>query len=182
MQETYVRDEGSIPGSERCPGGGHGNPLTSILTWRMPWAEEPGGLQSIESQRVGQTEMTQHRWVLCRMPLDLGCFLSHDQFGIMALEEDNHKSKALSLSHPIKGTGQHHDFLMITRFTWCLPDSLLSSHFLSLSRLFQKRVTVQDMLKRRANKFHFLDGGLSKIMQTYVKTSTIINNYLGGDI
>ena len=27
---------------------------SSILTWRIPWAEEPGGLQSIGSQRVGQ--------------------------------------------------------------------------------------------------------------------------------
>ena len=25
----------------------------SILTWRIPWAEEPGRLQSMESQRVG---------------------------------------------------------------------------------------------------------------------------------
>ena len=27
---------------------------SSILTWRIPWTEEPGGLQSIGSQRVGQ--------------------------------------------------------------------------------------------------------------------------------
>ena len=27
---------------------------TSILAWRIPWTEEPGGLQSIASQRVGQ--------------------------------------------------------------------------------------------------------------------------------
>ena len=26
---------------------------SSILTWRVPWTEEPGGLQSIGSQRVG---------------------------------------------------------------------------------------------------------------------------------
>ena len=26
---------------------------SSILAWRIPWTEEPGGLQSIESQRVG---------------------------------------------------------------------------------------------------------------------------------
>ena len=26
---------------------------SSMLAWRTPWAEEPGGLQSIESQRVG---------------------------------------------------------------------------------------------------------------------------------
>ena len=26
---------------------------SSILTWRIPWTEEPGGLQSLGSQRVG---------------------------------------------------------------------------------------------------------------------------------
>ena len=26
---------------------------SSTLAWRIPWTEEPGGLQSIESQRVG---------------------------------------------------------------------------------------------------------------------------------
>ena len=26
----------------------------SILAWRIPWTEEPGGLQSMGSQRVGQ--------------------------------------------------------------------------------------------------------------------------------
>ena len=26
---------------------------SSILAWRSPWTEEPGGLQSIQSQRVG---------------------------------------------------------------------------------------------------------------------------------
>ena len=25
----------------------------SSLTWRIPWTEEPGGLQSVKSQRVG---------------------------------------------------------------------------------------------------------------------------------
>ena len=27
---------------------------SSILAWRIPWTEEPGGLQSKRSQRVGQ--------------------------------------------------------------------------------------------------------------------------------
>ena len=27
---------------------------SSILAWRIPWTEEPGGLQSKESQEVGQ--------------------------------------------------------------------------------------------------------------------------------
>ena len=26
---------------------------SSILSWKIPWAEEPGGLQSMEPQRVG---------------------------------------------------------------------------------------------------------------------------------
>ena len=46
-----VGDPGSIPGSR--------NPLeegmathSSILAWQIPWTEEPGGLQSMESQRV----------------------------------------------------------------------------------------------------------------------------------
>ena len=29
---------------------------SSILVWRIPWTEEPGRLQSIMSQRVGQTQ------------------------------------------------------------------------------------------------------------------------------
>ena len=47
-----VRDTGSIPGSERSPGGGHGNPL-QYFSLENPWTEEPGGLQAIRSQRVG---------------------------------------------------------------------------------------------------------------------------------
>ena len=27
---------------------------SSVLTWRIPWTEEPGGLQSMGSQRVGR--------------------------------------------------------------------------------------------------------------------------------
>ena len=39
-------DVGLIPGSGRCPGGGNGN-HSSIIAWRIPWTEEPGGLQSM---------------------------------------------------------------------------------------------------------------------------------------
>ena len=46
---------GSIPGSGRCPGGGHGNPF-QYFAWEIPWTEEHDGLQSMGSQRVGPTE------------------------------------------------------------------------------------------------------------------------------
>ena len=31
-------------------------PHSSTLAWKIPWMEEPGGLQSMGSQRVGTTE------------------------------------------------------------------------------------------------------------------------------
>ena len=43
---------GLIPESGGSPGEGNGNPL-QYSPWRIPWIEEPGGLQSMESQRVG---------------------------------------------------------------------------------------------------------------------------------
>ena len=36
-------DLGLIPGSGRSPGGGMAA-HSSVLAWRIPWAEEPGGL------------------------------------------------------------------------------------------------------------------------------------------
>ena len=47
-----IRDVGSIPGSGRFPGEGNGNPL-QYSCLETPWTEEPGGLQSMESQRFG---------------------------------------------------------------------------------------------------------------------------------
>ena len=45
-------DLGSIPGSGRPPGEGHGT-HSSILVWKISWTEGPGGLQSMELQIVG---------------------------------------------------------------------------------------------------------------------------------
>ena len=44
-------DLSSISRSERSSGEGNGS-LTPVLAWRIPWTEEPGGLQSMGSQRV----------------------------------------------------------------------------------------------------------------------------------
>ena len=48
--QVDVRDPGSIPGSGRSPGEGHGNPLQ--YAWRISWTEKPDGLQPIGSQRI----------------------------------------------------------------------------------------------------------------------------------
>ena len=46
-----ARGMGSVPGSGVSPGGGHVS-HSGILAWRIPWTEEPGGLQPTGSQRV----------------------------------------------------------------------------------------------------------------------------------
>ena len=46
-----ARDPGSIPGWEDPLEKGMAT-HSSILAWRIPWSKEPGGLQSIELQRV----------------------------------------------------------------------------------------------------------------------------------
>ena len=50
-----LRHAGSIPRSGRSPEGGCGTHF-NILSWRIPWTEEPGGLQSVGSHR------TRHNW------------------------------------------------------------------------------------------------------------------------
>ena len=52
FSEGDIRDVGSIPGSGRSSGGGHGGNHSSILAWRIPGTEEP--VRSTGSQRVAQ--------------------------------------------------------------------------------------------------------------------------------
>ena len=46
-----VRDKVSMLESGRVPGEGHDNPL-QYSCLENPWVEDPGGLQSIGSQRI----------------------------------------------------------------------------------------------------------------------------------
>ena len=48
-QEIQVRSLGWEDPLEQ-----HMSTHSGILTWRIPWTEEPGGLQFIGSQRAGQ--------------------------------------------------------------------------------------------------------------------------------
>ena len=54
-----TRNAGLIPGSCRSPGEENGNP-SSILAWKIPQTEKPGGLQFGRSQRVGQDWLSTH--------------------------------------------------------------------------------------------------------------------------
>ena len=73
----YLRASPVVPRLKRLPAMwetwvrslGRDDPLetemathSSILVWKIPWTEEPGGLQSIGSQRVGHgcSDLAQH--------------------------------------------------------------------------------------------------------------------------
>ena len=55
-------DPGSIPGSIRYTREGNSNPL-QYSHLKIPWTEEPGGLQSMGSQRVGHNWGIKHTYM-----------------------------------------------------------------------------------------------------------------------
>ena len=57
MQETRVQSLGQKDPLEEGMAT-----LSSILAWKIPWIEEPGGLHSMGSQRVGQDWATELNW------------------------------------------------------------------------------------------------------------------------
>ena len=46
-------------------------PHSSTLAWKIPWAEEPGGLQSMGSQRVRHDWVTEMNWTELEATKDL---------------------------------------------------------------------------------------------------------------
>ena len=55
MQETWVQSLGSEDPLEKEMAT-----HSSILAWKIPWAEEPGRPQSMGLQNVGHDEVTEH--------------------------------------------------------------------------------------------------------------------------
>ena len=54
-----ARDTGSVPGLGRSPGEGNAT-HSSTLAWRIPWTEEPGGLQIMGPKESDMTEWETH--------------------------------------------------------------------------------------------------------------------------
>ena len=62
MQEMRVRSLGQEDPLEKKMAT-----HSSILAWRIPWTEEPSGLQSIELQRVGHDGSDQAHMQACSL-------------------------------------------------------------------------------------------------------------------
>ena len=63
MRETWVR---SLGWEDPLKKGMTAH--SSILAWRIPWTEEPGGLQSMESPRVRHDQATNFHFSLKNQP------------------------------------------------------------------------------------------------------------------
>ena len=60
---TNAGDTGYVdltPGLGRSPGEREMATDSRILAWKIPWTEEPGGIQSMGLQRVGRDGATRH--------------------------------------------------------------------------------------------------------------------------
>ena len=66
---------------------------SSILAWRIPWIEEPGGLQSMWSQRVGGNRATRH--------IQPECLPYLENYGILVTMQ---KKKTLFKNHDLRAT------------------------------------------------------------------------------
>ena len=56
VQETWVQSPGGQDTLEKAMAS-----HSRILAWRIPWTEEPGGLQSMGLQRVGHNRVTKQQ-------------------------------------------------------------------------------------------------------------------------
>ena len=72
MWETWVQSLGREDPLEKKMA-----PHSSILAWRIPWTEEPGGLQPMGSQRVGHEWVTSLSLSLCCERKNLCLITSH---------------------------------------------------------------------------------------------------------
>ena len=119
MQETQV------------PSLGRENPLekemathSSILAWRIPWTEEPGGLQSTGSQRVG------HNWATS---LSLSFFPLTSSIGITSEKAMAPHSSTLAWKIPwTEETGRLQSMGSLSRAR--LSDFTFTFHFHALEK------------------------------------------------
>ena len=70
MQKTQVQSLGREDSLEKKTAT-----YSSILAWEIPWTEEPGGLQTMGSQRVGH-DLATERQQEDKLHSDLRCWLS----------------------------------------------------------------------------------------------------------
>ena len=132
---------GSIPGWEDPLEEGTAT-HSNILAWRIPWPEEPGGLQSIGSHRVRQdwSDLAYTLWVktIQMSPLHLGRSWIHSFTGpitrLLAGLPSSGDSGGASLSLPFPEVA-YIPWLVVPPSIFKVHHSNLCLHFFSLNIL-----------------------------------------------
>ena len=120
MQETRVWSLGQEDSLEQEMAS-----HSRIPSWKIPWTEEPHGLQSMGSQRIGYDQATEHMWTHCTCPMSKELISIYDfSHPLLPSEFCLHLPEAPSLEF----------------FQWgSVNDNIslsFSEHFLILSSLF----------------------------------------------
>ena len=93
---------------------GWGDPLekemanhSSILAWRIPWIEEPGGLQSMETQAVGHDRVTNIELINHLEPS--GAHRANSELNVTRTHQEDSGSQKLqeSTMHPFPSSLVH---------------------------------------------------------------------------
>ena len=101
---------GLIPGVRKIPSGKGMPAHSSILAWETPWTEEPGGLQSMGSQRdehVFSSQQQRHSFV----------FVHHIVF--IHSSVDGHLGWTYRMSHRVKPEREK-QILYMNAYMWSL--------------------------------------------------------------
>ena len=106
---------------------------SSILAWRIPWTEEPGGLQSIRSQRVGhiQNNLACTHTNQCEIMQSLWGFCFHLSNIFSWLPWANHKGFIFIFTLPGKGQFSFQSLRKAMPKNAQTTTQLLSSHTLA---------------------------------------------------
>ena len=121
-------DSGLIPGSEDPLETGMAT-HSSILAWRIPWMEDPGGLQSMGLQRVG------HNWVTEPFHFDFPNFCTFSSLSFL-LKNWTHSFLSPPFSwKPLSNIAKNHRLITFWPFrntgsldTWVVMGTNLTKH------------------------------------------------------
>ena len=102
---------------------------SSILAWRIPWTEDPGGLQSMGPQKVGHNWATEHTHTIALQYCVGFCWtttwIGHKCICVLSLLN---LPPALSLPHQVLTSSFLRPFAPPLTFLWSLWQSLAWSH------------------------------------------------------
>ena len=101
---------------------------SSILSWRIPWTEEPGGLQSVRFRRVRHDWVTEHAQLLC---IWIYQFVSSSQWHCEVVKSITilfpFYCRGNWYTEPVNNSSQIKHLMNVTVALGCLPHQLLRS-------------------------------------------------------